>query len=254
MKALPPPGKRYFHIYCDESSHVGKPTNVLIGGVMVERSLLETIDGELLDLFSYWNTYGEMKWGKVSRAKANVYKGFLDYFIQHTDVIRSCTIVASRATLYEQMDRGTSIAQAMDELLLYLVTSVFGKSMVPGDLAEVFVDERQTQPALANLMLRCNAVLCDQMGHKSDPIRAIRSIRSHDARMIQLADVLMGAIAFEVNGQDLRPEASEAKIGVRDFLVERLGVTGFGRDLRILDGAFVLHHMLGEKTKKRHAP
>ena len=56
-------------------------------------------------------------------------------------------------------------------------------------------------------------------------MRSVEPVDSKQNELIQMADVLMGAIGYQYNGSDLALNACHAKVNVANYLAQRVGLS-----------------------------
>ena len=73
-------------------------------------------------------------------------------------------------------------------------------------------------------MRKLQEVLCNnKYDFKREVIRSISQIRSHESEVLQMTDLLMGAVGYYHNGHYDHPAVSEAKKAVVDRLFSQYG-------------------------------
>ena len=100
----------------------------------------------------------------------------------------------------------------------YLLGAMIGASQE----YRIFIDIKDTRggPKVRKLQ----EVLCNnKYDFKREVIRSISQIRSHESEVLQLTDLLMGAVGYYHNGHYDHPAVSEAKKAVVDRLFSQYG-------------------------------
>lgn len=202
-----------FNIYCDESN-TNSGRHMLIGGLWVPQPIEPSFRARLLELRQDRNLHAEMKWTKVSRSKLPEYKAFVDVFLDNALISFKCIVVDKHILDY------TAFHQGDKELGFYkFYFQLISRNLQPDNLYWLYTDERKNRKPyrLAVLKLTVNRWWAKQAG--VTPLRHIEPRRSHDDDLIQVADVLLGAIAYAWNGR----RGSEAKLGLVEHISQRLG-------------------------------
>jgi hypothetical protein len=108
------------------------------------------------------------------------------------------------------------------KMLYQLLLNSFGQVLRRNDRCLVTLDQRTTQRyKLSTLAVILNKGLRKKYGFTHDPVRHVQAMDSANCDLIQLADVLMGAVGFQANDDDRRPGASTAKIALANYIARR---------------------------------
>jgi hypothetical protein len=223
MSSLPA-GGRFLHIYCDESRQTAD-RYMVIGGLIIDRAH-EVRWAELMARYrDEYNMHAELKWSKVSRQKLPEYKALIDLFCRVNRAVHFKAIVVDTHEIdnrrYNKNDAELGFYKLMYQFLLHS----FGSYLHPADRCLVFVDQRTTSRyKLSTLCAILNNGLCKKYPRLERPVRNIQALDSKSSDLIQLADVLMGAIGYEMNGANLRVGAKEAKVLLARYIAECLGL------------------------------
>jgi hypothetical protein len=215
------------HIYCDESSTAER--YMLFGGVITT----ETNAGDLSEVIDRWRTkhgmHRELKWGKVSRQKLPAYCSLIDLFAEHArqGFLHFNVIVFDT----HQIDYKT-YHQGRKELGFYrfyyrFVLYKFGIYAHDASYSmRVFLDERSELDAkrLEVMQIVLNRGIRKRYGLNTDVVRSVEAQQSHQSNLMQLADVIMGAVGFHCNGLHRRLNASPARRALAAHIAERAGL------------------------------
>lgn len=215
---------RFLHIYCDESRQQAHRYMVL-GGVMFNR-IYEPV---FLDAFREYRAanrmHSEMKWQKVSTNKLTEYQRFVDLLFDYRPYIHFKAMIVDTHQMdnhkYNHGDKDLGFYKMMYQLLLHS----FGRHLNAEDRCIVTLDQRTThQYKLSTLAKILNNGLRKKYRFEYDPVRNIQAVDSKKSDFIQLADVLMGAVGYQANDDDLRINASPAKIELLRHITQRTGL------------------------------
>lgn len=202
-----------YRLYCDES-RIQDARHMLIGGLWVLDEAEAALRQCLQDVRSEYRMTAEFKWTKVSRAKRAAYAAWVDAFLDSPGVTFRCIVVDTHVLDYKTFHRG-------DEELgfykfYYLLVS---RNLMPAHSYWLYTDERRNRKAnrLEVLRIVTNRYWQKQAGVM--PLRGIEPRRSHGEDLLQLTDVLLGAVGYAWNGLDTSP----AKRELGAHLAARLG-------------------------------
>ncbi len=215
---------------------------IVLGGLIVDRRSLGQLDSAFAAFRETWGAYAELKWTKISRAKLPVYKGVIDFFADRRPEMRFKSIVLNGVGLRRILKQVSSHPAALDLLQSDLIVRMFGSHFRNGDECSVLVDNRQSADSLYWVRDRCNEDFRVSRGIFNDPIREIRTIDSKSSWQIQVADVLMGAVASELNRKGESDEGSAAKAEMIRYLKKRIQIGSFHLSREHSRSAFTVLH------------
>ena len=183
---------------------------------------------------------GELKWTKVSAAKLPAYKRVVDVFWERpkiAPVFHSAVVDMQKRNEHRYNDGSREIGFNKE---IYQLLMKFGR-LHPGYAYHVYPDERQTSSSTEELRMILNQGVRKKHGRTDWPFRRLHFRSSHQEPMLQLTDLLIGAVAFHLNGHRQAPGASAAKCELSDYVLARAGVKDPFRDTSIA-GKFTIWH------------
>jgi len=211
------------HIYCDESRQRNENCMVL-GGIMIRASEVGAFDRIMAQWRHDHQMHAELKWTKVTNQKYEDYRSVVDLFFdlaRKRKMLFKCVVLeAARIDYktYHQNDKELGFYKFFYQLLLHS----FGRHLArPGRQpakAIIFFDERNTSYSLSDFHEILNRGIRKQYRVKQDLIRAVEVAKSHDHNLMQVADILMGAVGFHCNDWHLRPESRQSKKDLANYI------------------------------------
>lgn len=216
--------ERLLHIYCDESRQTAD-RYMVIGDVITTRQN-EQLFGEAMSLYRQGNNmYSELKWTKVSDQKQKEYFALIDLFFSLSRAFHFKAIVVDTQELdhkrYNKNDAELGFYKLMYQFLLHS----FGSYLQPGDRCVIYLDQRTTSHyKLSTLCAILNNGIRKKYGFLGAPIRNIQAQDSKKSDLIQIADVLMGAIGYEMNGAHTRRGAKRSKVLLAEYIAQKAGL------------------------------
>ncbi len=213
------------NIYCDESCHLevteknsGKQMSMVLGGITCPIDKVKEISKEIRAIKVKHNIwpYNEIKWVKVSNNKIEFYKELVEYFFDNAKLsFRSIIFQDKRAFSYKKYNHND---------LYYIMYFYLLREMVATTTSSnIYIDKKDTRGGEKTKHLR--KVLCnDKLDFNMSLINRIQIIDSKDSELMQLADLLIGAMCY-VNRQEIGEEAlvSNAKQQIVDLIKEKSG-------------------------------
>lgn len=215
MLSLPAP---IADVYIDESSQ-NKHRYLVLGGVVVEREQVPRLNKMIWAARGPDLPSGEFKWTKVSRTKLHAYKRIVDVLFDHPDLIHFHSLYVDTTKLNHKKFNEGSRELGFNKEIHQLAIKI--SRLYPRHLFHIYPDERETVHKTDELRLILNRGML-KAGDKRDwPFRRCQFRDSGRTQLLQLADVLIGAIAFRLNEHADAPQASPAKCELSSYILHR---------------------------------
>lgn len=197
---------------------------MVLGGIMTEGFRLEGINRAIGEWRARHRMYGELKWTKVSVGKLGEYKSFVDAFFR----LAGKDMICFRAMVLSTNDIDYSRYHGGDRELgfykfyyFFLLHSFCRQARNDADRFVIYLDERSTSYRLGTLRLVLNRGIRKAFSSEQDQVASVQAASSHDHGLMQLADILMGAVGYHANGMHELPGASPAKRELARHIAER---------------------------------
>lgn len=208
-----------FNIYCDESCHLEHDSSkaMVLGAVWCPHERVRDLGVRLREIKKEHGLSPafELKWTKVGPAKLPYYREVLDYFFDEASLHFRALVVPDKSRLdhaaYHQ-DHDTFYYKMYFDLLKVLFD--------PKAQYQIFLDIKDTksQHKVDHLKEVLRSAHYDA---QKSMIRKIQQIRSHESELLQLADLLIGAVGYANRGLI----GSPAKLALVKRMRERSGYT-----------------------------
>lgn len=207
------------NIYCDESCHLEHDTAIamLMGAISCPASEKNRIYSEIRKIKKAHglSTWAEIKWTGVSSSKQHYYLDLIDYFLGEPSLSFRSVVVRNKKNLnHEKYNQGSH------DLWYYKTYYYLLDAIVSYDNKyKIFIDIKDTRggPKVSKL----HEVLCNNIyDFKKEVIKGIYQIKSHESEILQIADLLTGAINYYHNNHYNKPNSSRAKNAVLNKLFE----------------------------------
>lgn len=186
-----------YNVYCDESCHLEndhQPVMVL-GGVWCLQDKAREIAVRVREIKLQYGLPAsfEIKWGKVSPAKAEFYRAILDYFFDDDD-LHFRAWVANKTNL-----RHADFGQSHDDWYYKMMFGLLEPILSPNARYRIYLDKKDTRSA--RKVAKLHDVLCNSLYDFDRAIvERVQVIESHAVEQLQLSDLLLGAIAYANRG------------------------------------------------------
>lgn len=215
-----------FNIYCDESCHLPHDSSpvMVLGAVWCPRDRVREISQRLRELKADHNLirpadHGEgcrqyeLKWQKVSPAKLTYYRRVVDYFFDDDDLHFRGVIITDKDRL-----RHSEFEQDHDTWYYKMCFRMLKPIIDPEQRYHIYLDIKDTRSESKRRMLE-QVLRNSRFDRNGRNIERVQQIRSHESEIMQLADLLIGAICYHNRG--LR--TSEPKLELIRRIQERSG-------------------------------
>ena len=231
-------------IYVDESSQTNHRFLVL-GAIAVPYEASAELTGRLQAARLPELPASELKWTKVSRGKLAAYRRTVDVFFDTTEAQFHAVVVDTTKLNHNRYNKGSRELGFNKEVYQLLMKC----GRLYGGNFHVYLDRRTTGEATEELRLILNRGIRKQGDQRDWPYRRLHFRESHDVPALQLTDLLVGAIAFRVNGHHYVKEASPAKVWLSEHILQRAGVFNALSDTDILGKFTIWHRRLRQERR-----
>ncbi|MGZ8190890.1 MAG: DUF3800 domain-containing protein [Methylococcaceae bacterium] len=209
-----PASPNHFKLFCDESCHLEHDNSdvMVLGAICCPEERVEDINRQIKAL-RYQHSYKtELKWTKLHHKQIDFYKALIDLFLETEELRFKATVVLNKKALnHEQFNQGSH--NNFYYKMFYYTLRDF---LVSGNYYKIYLDYMDTQG-------RDKAGKLMDVLHNATPGKvdiAAYIIRSHESQLIQLCDLLIGALSYS-NRADIAHE-SKVKNELVDYLVSKL--------------------------------
>ena len=213
-----------YNIYCDESCHLenDKIPVMVLGAVWCPLNSARTIAQSIRELKvkNGLSHYFETKWIKVSNAKLQFYLDLVDCFLDNDDLHFRGVLIPDKSVL-NHLARKQTHDSWYYKMLFVMIEPIIN----PLHRYRVYLDIKDSRSEQKRKLLEevLRNSRYDSGGHI---IERVQQIRSHESELLQLADLLLGAVGYHnrIQTGDLKNhKASSGKLQVIRHLQRRSG-------------------------------
>ena len=208
-------------VYSDESCHLeydNSPVMVL-GAMYCDASLKEKIFNDIREIKTKHglSSFFEIKWTKVSESKIDFYLELLEYFLGNKDLFYRGLVAKGK----KELDNTKYNSGDYDLWYYKMYFLMLDPIVYPGNEYKILVDIKDTRGGKRVKKLR--DVLCKNMyDFKQEVITQISQINSKESEILQLADLINGALAYHHRGLDEIDESNVGKKAIVEALKEKI--------------------------------
>jgi len=206
-----------YNVYCDESCHLenDKQKAMVLGAVWCPLEKTREISARIREIKTEHGLKPdfEIKWTKVSPARLHFYTEVVNYFFDNGDLHFRALIVPDKSKLQHAAHH-----QTHDDWYYKMYFDMLKVIISPNDHYRIYLDIKDTRSAVK--ISRLHDVLSNNMyDFDRTIIERVQTVRSHEIEALQLADLLIGAVAYVNQGL----ESSQAKMALAERMRERSG-------------------------------
>lgn len=192
--------KNVINVFCDESrqdllvstkSLADCNKYCCIGGIAVPSALRESVKNDIKAIRQKHSVFGELKWGTVSLSKIDFYIELVDYFFCNPDLsFRTVVIDSSKIKndIYNCADHELGYYKFYYQLLFHWLDIDY--------LYRIYTDQKTNSDRMRLRELRR---ILNNSCSSFNPVISIQSIDSNESNILQLENILMGAVGYKYN-------------------------------------------------------
>jgi len=207
----------FINIYCDESCHLefDRQSAMVLGAVWCPASNRAELGRKIKGVkrrFGMPPAF-EIKWTKVSPGRLDFYLALVDLFFDERLLRFRAVVVPDKTALdHERYD------QTHDDFYYKIWYLLLTHLVDDQHRFRVFLDVKDTRSR--EKVQRLHEVLCNtHYDFERERIATIEHVRSHEVPVLQLADLMIGALSYLHRGL----EGSQAKKRIIERIRERSG-------------------------------
>jgi len=204
--------KLYYDLYCDESGT--DKANFHFGAIHCSRARANIFDRQIQDFRARTGLSGELKWTKVSRRFLIAYTEFVDIFLDD----QYATFILSEISKGEHWRK---LASSADSQFLHAYFHFLEQAMWASARYAIFLDETSSKRYKFN-SFHYALNLPNIKYHRQKKVHTFTVVDSHESNLIQLVDVLLGALTAN--------STASHKIELASYVQEKIKAsTKYGR-------------------------
>jgi len=183
-----------YNIYCDESCHLLNDDSkvMVLGAVWCPKDKKKEIFQRIREIKA---SHGfkkdfELKWNKVSPAKVDFYLDIVNYFFDTDDLHFRVLVVPDKKSLNH-----SAFNQTHDDFYYKMYFDLLKVIFSPVCAYNIYIDIKDTKGQ--KRVEKLQDVLCNnQYDFHKQIIRDVKQVHSHEVEILQITDLLSGAIAY----------------------------------------------------------
>ena len=186
-----------YNVYCDESCHLKSNDSkyMLIGAIYCPKFKVKKINEYIEHLKKNYNLSDkiELKWNKVDKKTEKLYLDIITYFFNNDDLKFRVIVIDKTKLNHEKYNQTENdfYHKAYYEMLKYII--------IPGNSYNIYPDIKDTNSYYYyQIMLEYLRLKMADTNKKT--IKKVQPIRSYEAPILQINDILIGALSYHYRG------------------------------------------------------
>jgi hypothetical protein len=218
------------YVFFADEAGISNDRFTVVGGLCVRGSAIPSLHANIEAFRDRHNMKSELKWSKISNQKTDEYKAFVDLFftLNNSNKLHfHALIFDSHKTDFRKIGGVRDKDKVLSRLYYQLLVHKFAK-IYPSDVGMcVCLDHRNSSTPLEDLRRMINATLARDHEITHNPIKQLISQDSCDDDLLQLNDVILGAVCHARNGKHLLVETRPAKREIAQLVLDKSGLGTF---------------------------
>lgn len=181
------------NIYCDESCHLEHDQQkvMAIGGIACSNYAKFNVYEDIKKIKEKHSIMSnqEIKWNKVSKGEQTYYEDLINYFFDNELLRFRGVLLPNKSVL-----RHNEFSQSHDDFYYKMYYYTISYFLNQEDDIEVYIDIKDTNSM--KKIKKLEEVLHNKARNRSKEVTKIQQIRSHENSILQLTDLLLGAITY----------------------------------------------------------
>jgi len=190
--------REIFNIYCDESCHLANdriPVMVL-GGVWCHSAAVRQISRRIGEIKEQHHLPSgiELKWSKLSPAKRRLYLDLVDYFFDNDELHFRGVLIPDKSVLDHE-----AFKQTHDSWYYKMCFRMIEPIIDPRHAYRIYFDIKDTRSESKRRTLE-DILRTARHDVHGQVVERLQQIRSHESPIMQLTDILIGAVSYHNRG------------------------------------------------------
>ena len=207
------------NVYCDESCHLehDQATAMVLGAVWCPAADAHTLNRRIAELKAKHglSPFYEIKWGRAAGSKLPFYEALIAFFFDTDALHFRAWVVPDKSILQHD-----EFAQTHDEWYYKMYFNLLKIIIRPGAGYHIYLDIKDSRSR--DKLKRLHEVLANaNYDFRREIVARMQHVHSHDVGVMQLADFLIGAVAYSAR----RLNTSPAKTKLVELIRKRSGLS-----------------------------
>lgn len=197
-----------YNIYCDESCHLehDQQKSMVLGAVWCPKDISKDIFQRIREIKEKHDLPRnfEIKWNKVSPGLEEFYLDIVDFFYDLDDLSFRALVIPDKSLLDHE-----AFAQSHDDFYYKMYFHLLNVIFSPQCSYHIFLDIKDTKSEVKVRKLE-EVLRNSKYDFSMKIIKSIQQVRAKEVELIQIADLLTGAVSYVHRG--LKSSGAKLKI------------------------------------------
>ena len=218
-------------IFIADEACISNDRYTVVGGILLHKSSVDSVLQTMTSFRDTYNMRAELKWSKISYQKIEEYKFLVDYFfaLNNTNLLQFHAIIfdshQANHKKYNNGDRDVGLSKLYYQLMLHRLVRRCGEA----GTCYARLDKRNSSTSLSDLRDMINNGAAN-FGITGNPLKQIVPVDSKTCDILQLNDVILGAVGAARNGKHLIAGGNQAKKEVARLVLSKFGLDNYDKD------------------------
>lgn len=214
-----------YNVYCDESCHLehDNSKSMALGAVWCPKSKVKEMNRRLIEIKRKHgiSQNSEVKWTKASPSNVDLYLDILDYFFDDDDLHFRGVVIPDKSKL-DHSRYGQTHDLWYYKMYFLLLRNIFRRDSG----YYVYIDIKDTHSA-ENARRLEDVCASDAYDFSHEIVRRVQPIRSEEVQLMQLVDILTGALTYRHNHPFITDDMNSTKVAIvnRTIVRSRVNLT-----------------------------
>jgi hypothetical protein len=210
--------QKLFNVYCDESCHLENDQEkvMTLGALWCPTEITKDMFSGIRAIKTKhgFPTSFEVKWTKVSKAKTDFYLDLLKMFFDEKGLHFRAVVIKDKDSLEHEKFDGQDHNVWYYKMFFVLLNALLD----PSAGYKIYLDKKDTRSG--EKIKKLHDVLCNsKYDFSKDIIQVVQSVHSQEIELLQLADLLIGAVGYANKGLD----TNSGKVELVKYIGSRSG-------------------------------
>lgn len=174
----------------------------------------------------------EVKWNKTTKGTKDKYQALIHFFFEcvaRNEIGFHCLLVDFQRFDHELREDGNP-QESLKRMYYQLMLHRLGKKHGRDCLCYAFPDKANELTGLDQMKTGLNSELRKRYNCKGDPIRAIEFRNSETEPLLQLNDIILGAVCYQKNRRFEADDAGQPKANLAGYVLGRTRLLNYNTD------------------------
>lgn len=228
MDDLIPP--QDFAFYADESG-ISQDRFTVVGGLCMHKTTAQSVYASLREYREKHKMFSELKWSKISDQKVEQYAALVDLFfaLNNNNMVQFHSVIFDSHKWKHNKYNGGDRDVGLSKLYYSLILHKFVKRCAKDGSLFVCLDKRNSSTSLHALRSMLNSAARRDFG-VNEPLGQLTARDSKQDDLLQMNDVILGAVSAIRNGKHLLANGRKSKKEIAEKVLEMSGIEKFSSD------------------------